>query len=350
MTLCVPARHDVAGVVKRKVTSEADWLSWRKRYIGASEIGALFGVSPYTTPAKLFAIKRGEYIEKFASAIITDDEADLPPTDKGLILEAPALAVANLIKPYWRFEHNPVPGGYYFIDEEHRMASTPDSFIYGPGEPGPGTGQIKAPGEKVYRTEWVEDGVPAPPISFVVQTMIDAAFSGCSWGVLIAIVVNYGIKVKMFRINVRADFIAEARRLAKDFWRRVEQNDPYPFDFAADGALIASLYSDDDGSIIDLSNDRRMLEVLAQRESEKEIERAGSEAKNRRKILDTEIIARLGNATGATVNGVTVTAATTRRKGFSVEPTSFRTIRIKEPGAATSKRKVAVLASMPETF
>ena len=71
-----------------------------------------------------------------------------------------------------------------------------------------------------------------------------------------------------------------------DFWRRVAENDPPPADYGRDGALIARFYSDDDGSEVDLSDDDRLAELLAERARLKAIEAQGSAAEKERKPID----------------------------------------------------------------
>ena len=47
--------------------SREAWLRRRQSTIGASEVGALFGVDKRKTAFELFAIKRGEYAPKVQS-------------------------------------------------------------------------------------------------------------------------------------------------------------------------------------------------------------------------------------------------------------------------------------------
>jgi len=115
-----------------------------------------------------------------------------------------------------------------------------------------------------------------------------------------------------------------------EFWRRVEANEPYPVDFARDGAIIAGLFADDDGATIDLSGSARIAEIVAQRELLKAREADGAEAAKARKPIDAEIIYLLGNATrGRLADGRLIEAKTIRRGAYEVKPSSYRTVRIK---------------------
>lgn len=51
--------------------------------------------------------------------------------------------------------------------------------------------------------------------------------------------------------------------------------------------MIAALYGQDDKSVIDLSRDNRIMEILAERELLKAREKDGNDAEKRRKVLDT---------------------------------------------------------------
>ena len=358
MELSVAARHNVPGVKKRKIESRDEWLTWKKNYVGGSEIGALFGVDHYLTPAQLYARACGQIPNDFDAPVISDDgdEIILPPNERGLSMEWPAMRTTQRLKPHWRIDPNSVPGGYYFADDAHGLACTPDAFVYAEGEPGPGAFQIKSVAEMVYNSKWFENGMPTPPLGFVVQTMLDAALSGCSWGVLGAHRVGFGEALRLFRVQVRPAIIDKARALAKDFWRRVRENDPYPFDFARDGELISALYSDDDGAMVELDAEKsaRMYELLVEREKFKAVEAAANDAIKNRKTIDTEIVALLGNGAGTILgNGTTVTAKTTRRGGYTVEPTSFRPVRVKDgssPAKGGRKAAAATNGAMPDQF
>ena len=66
----------------------------------------------------------------------------------------------------------------------------------------------------------------------------------------------------------------------------------------------------------------------------KATEAAGKEAEKKRRDLDTEILAKLGNATsGRLADGRIVSAKTIRRAGYSVQPSSYRPVKIKGEAA-----------------
>ena len=352
-----PAARSVDGVTKIKITSPEQWHGLRKTFVGASEISALFGVHPYLTAAQLFETKSGRYAPEFSKAVVEDDEIILPPTERGLLFEAPALSLVPRIHPDWRVESNSTPGGYYFTDRTHGLATTPDAFVYAPSENGPGAIQIKSVAEMVYGKDWFDGGMPTVPLAHAVQATVDAALSGCTWALVGVLVAGFTTRFRLFRIEVRPQLVARARALAAEFWRRIEANEPYPFDYARDGELIAALYGDDDGSMVTLDADKaaRMADIVADRAYFKDIEAQGADAAKSRKALDAEVIALLGNGTGTVLDdGRVLTAKTTRRGAYSVEPTSFRTVRIAsaDKGSGRKSRAQPALAggSMQQSF
>ena len=359
LQLSVAARK-VPNVRKARIPDRASWLKWRTGTVGCSEIPALFGEHPYTSPFQLYGIKTGAYKPEFEEATIDGDMISLPPADVGLWLEGPTFELARRLKPHWTIEPNPSPGGYHFVHEQHRASSTPDAFIYSPDEDGPGALQIKTVADLIFKEAWMADHVFQPPLWVMIQAMMDAALSGCSWACIGVLVRgSFRATFRLYRVTLKPGLIERAFALVDDFWNRVETGRPYDPDFGRDGDIISALYGSDDAPMIDLTGERaeRAVALLAQREAEKTIEAAGNEAAKRRKSLDSEIVFLLGNASGASLpDGRVVTAKVTERGAYEVKPTSFRTVKVIDPAKAAKKiggaRKSvpAQIAAMPDTF
>ena len=311
--------------------SREEWLTGRLGTIGASELPALFGASPYMTAFELFAIKSGQYKRSFPEADIRADSIHLPPTERGNALEPVAFELVRRLRPTWEISPNQIPGGQVFVDRAARMSSTPDAFIYEPGAAGRIALQVKSMERSVFDRTWRVDGEVEPPVAVAVQAIADATLSGCARAFAGAIVVGFGIDFYLFEIPLHAKLMAKARELVSDFWDRVANARPYPPDFARDGEAIAAIYADDDGGEINLSGSNRIAEVVARRTELKAIETAGSAAEKERKILDVEIIAALGNAArGRMADGRIIEAKTVKKRGYEVQPSQYRTVKIKE--------------------
>lgn len=316
---------------KVRIGSRETWLADRQETIGASEVPSLFGVA-YLSAFQLFMIKDRRYQPDFPEVIIEDDGMILPPSEIGLWLEAPVIDLVKRRWPEWHIQPNPVPGGLHFVHNIHRASATPDGFIYAENEDGPGVIQVKTVSDTVYDKEWLVDHVLTPPVSVIIQTMMDAALSGCAWGyAAVWSRGQFGGRLKRCRVDVDHKLVAKAFRLIDDFWARVARDEPYDPDFGKDGAVIAALYADDSEPPIDLTGERatRIATVLEQRETEKTIEAAANSAKKRRDAIDNEIRFMLGNASAARLpDGRFVTAKTIRRGAYSVEPTSYRPVKV----------------------
>jgi hypothetical protein len=323
------------AVETRVPSSRKEWLSDRRSTIGASELPALFGVHAHMTPFELFAIKSGQYRREFREADIRENSIHLPPTERGNALEPVAFELLRRLRPTWSVIPNQIPGGQVFVDTLSRMSSTPDAFLIDPTREGRGSFQVKSMASSIFDRDWKPNGEPEPPVAVAIQAIADATLSDCRWACAGAIVAGYGIDLYLFDIPLHASLMAKARGLVADFWDRIEDERPYPPDFARDGAAIAAIYADDDGTEINLASSNRITEVVARREELKAIETAGSAAEKERKLLDDELRFALGNATrGRLADGRIVEAKVVKRRGFTVEPSQSRPVKIRESKSA----------------
>jgi len=303
--------------------SREEWLAIRRQTIGASEIAALVGASPWETAFSLYSKRIGNAAPEPENAAMR----------RGRHLEAVAVEMLREERPDWIVKANPMPGGVFYRDLDAGISATPDVFVAAPGRPN-GICQIKSVQKFTFDKKWKNAvGEIEPPLHVVIQAVQEAALTGADWACVAALVVDFGIDLPIIEIEIHGGIIARMRKEAADFWRRVKDNDPPPPDYAQDGALIASLYADSDDDLgVDLSGNNRIIEILDQREALKAREKDGGEAEKARKVLDSEIIMALGNASvGRLADGRIITAKTTRRAGYEVKPSSFRSVRIKEP-------------------
>ncbi len=310
------------GIEKLHVPDDASWHAARSRDVTASVAAALFGAHEYETPLSLFMRKTGQS---------TNDLEDSGPIRRGRLLESVAVQVLREENPNWMIRYNNGDNRYYYRDAKSRLGCTPDVEVYDP-ERGPGIVQIKSVEASIYRRKWLnDDREPDPPLWIAVQAVIEATLTGSEWAAVAPIVVGHGVEMPLIDVPLHAGMMQQLRTKVAEFWQRVADGRPYDPDFAKDGALIAGLYADDDDSTKDLSGDNRIIEILAAREKLKEREADGAAATKERKPLDAEIINILGNAArGRLSDGRIVEAKTVRRKGFTVEPMQFRSVKVKE--------------------
>ncbi len=291
-------------------TSTEEWLEIRARFndVTASTIGALFGLHPHMTLAKLYALKAG---------LVTDDQKTNTAMRRGHALEEHVARVVAKMHPEWTVVHN----DFYLHDPERRLGATPDYFIRKEGDEY-GVLQIKTVSESAYRKHWAD---ATPPTWIGLQAATEMMLANASFGVVAVMRVGEWAafdEVELF--DVPRHRRAEQRILdtVKAFWASVAADIEPSIDYERDADLIALLYPHETpGKTVDLSTDNSILDVLADRARLKaEI----AVAERALKICDTEIKAKMGDAEIALLPDWRITLKTVDRKGFTVDPTSFR--------------------------
>ena len=312
------------GIETRPIENRDTWLEWREEDMTASVGACLFGdIHPYATAYQQWALKSGlvkpspmsaklarraHYIEKAAPEIILEDHPD------------------------W----NVVPNPYYYRDPEARIGATPDLWVRRPDKDGAGPFDVKSLGQRAFH-QWRDrdTGDTALPVWMAIQVNIQAALMGehwgepITWGGVAAITIgDEGLDIEILDVPILPGLMANFRELTKEFWRRVEEKDPYPVDWGRDAETVLDMYRDDDGSIIDLSADEVLAEILTQREEFKLIEQQGAVAEKGRRILDAMIIDKLGNAAVARTKAGLIKAPTVRVKEALRKAYTFRKISV----------------------
>jgi predicted phage-related endonuclease len=306
------------------IASRDQWLTMRRQDVTASVAGSLLGVHEYQTAYNLWALKSGK---------ISEDVEETPAMTRGMLLEPVAMKLLRIDRPDLRLTWNGIPGeisGDYFRDPEHRIGCTPDCFME--DDRGRGIVQFKSVEQNIFRKKWHvgdDDGSYAeisPPLWTVVQAIIEADLTESQTAALAVLVVGSGLQVHFIDVPIHAGVIDRMREAVKDFWRRVEQNDPPTPDYAADGETIAKIYSADNGREIDLSRDNRMVTILEERENLLALRK---DAKDRLEPLNAELKEKLGENTAAYARGWQVTNKLQHRKAYAVEANAFRVLRTK---------------------
>lgn len=296
------------------ITSHEQWHAERQRDVTASTVGALLGVHPYTSALGLYLLKSG---------MIEADAEDTPAMRRGRLLEPVAIQMLREEHPQWISVASP---GAYFRDADARLGATPDVLALDDKHVFCVI-QIKTVEPSIFRRVWKdEDGTISPPLWIVCQAIVEAYLTGASWAAVAAMVVGFGIDLHLIEVPIHAGVIDRIKTEVAAFWDRVARKDPPPADYARDGRLIAKLFSQSDGSIIDLSEDN-MIPMLAVEDQflAGEIKKR----KERRDAIKNELLMKLGAASGATFQGGLVSAKTVHRKAYSVAATSYRDVRIK---------------------
>lgn len=308
-----------AGVEIIPCADDALWRAARAQDVTASVAGALLGVHEFESAFSLYHAKKG----------LAQEQEETAPLRRGRLLEPVAVQVLREAHPDWTICHNDGPGRVYYRDTVARIGATPDVIVECP-ERGRGVVQIKSVEGGVFHRKWKSEGAIEPPLWISIQAILEATLTGASWAMVAPIVVGHGVEVPEIEIPIHFGVMTKLRKAVAEFWDRIARDDPYPPDYARDGALIAGLYADDDGGEVDLSGNNRIAELLPLRETLKAREADGASAAKERKIIDAEIIHALGNcARGRLADGRMIEAKTVKRGPYAVAASSYRAVKVR---------------------
>lgn len=316
------------------IENREQWLALRQQDVTASAIASLFigeDVETHMTPYKLFMLKTGMIEEESDEPKIDGDQIEFSAMGRGSFLEDKAADALRLLKPHWIVQKCQ----HYYRDPIARLGATPDLLVNDP-ERGFGIVQIKNPERSVYHSDrWKADDDFQPPLEYAVQTSVEADLTAATWAAVGAFVVGHKTIFRLFDVPIKPALAIRTREIVADFWRRVRENDPYPPDYGRDGALIARLWSDDDGSETSIAASDDLLRKLELRDHFLAVEKAARAAEEARATIDAELRHLLKNAVrGRLPDGRIVEAKTTRVKAKTVEAYSFRAVKIKEVRAS----------------
>lgn len=298
--------------------SRDEWLEIRARTIGASEVAALLGLHPYMSRLDLWMTKSGN---------VARDIEESAPMRRGRLLEPVAVQVISELRPDWRIEANPMPGGKFYRDLDLGISCTPDMFATDPARAGIGVVQIKSVEGGVFRRTWKNDaGEVEPPMYAVIQAITEASLTGASWAQVAGMVVSFGVDLELVEAPLHDALMDKIKEETHLFWESIASNTPPPADYGKDGALIAKIYPSDNGQEVDLSGDNALPAILEEREKLKAEMKAAEE---RVGAIDTEIKTKLGAFERGHIPGWAVSWKLQNRKAYSVEATSFRKIGVK---------------------
>jgi putative phage-type endonuclease len=260
-----------------ETANRAEWLKARRAGIGASDIAAIMGISPWSTPFQVWASKVSD---------VPDDEGS-ESMKWGRVLE-------NVILDEWAKENRFVTNRGRLIRsvETPIMMATPDGFTTTPYG-------LPTVAEAKNRSEWSWDSVPE---YYYAQVQWQLAVTSFALGYLI--VLFAGRHLETFEIKADMDYQTAQMLAADEFWIFVEDNEPPPTD-GADNPLLASLWPSHVEQAVEISPDAA-VELYEARSADKV-------ASGRRDAAEAAIKATLGDADTAVVDQQVI--ATWRNNG-----------------------------------
>jgi putative phage-type endonuclease len=294
--------------------TEADWLAARRRGIGASEAAAVLGLSKFLSPMDVWSDKVG----------LAEPRAELERMKWGKRLQRP------IAEGYAEETRRTLidPGPYTLVRSVPYpwLVASPDYLLEPTGEQR-GRGTLDVKNSSVFmRQDWADE----PPLVYQIQVQQQLLVTGCTWGVLAALLGGQELLYTdlVMHEGARAWLLEDLEK----FWRLVQAETPPPVldGSAQTTAALRSLFpKPEPGQTVVLPPEALEWDRIVQ-EGEASIdalEGAVNAAKN-------QLRAAIGSAeAGVLAGGVIWTHKFQSRKGYTkvVEPWEGRILRRSVP-------------------
>jgi putative phage-type endonuclease len=202
------------------VRDQTHWHELRSQHIGASDVAALFDMSPFTTLWQLWMEKSGK--------LPPEDLSDNKSVQAGTFLES---GIANWAAHRWDMKIEKVVD-YYTADDCPGMGASLDFQTDG-GHPV----EIKwsAHGDG---WEYEGDTITCAPDNYVLQVLHQMACTDAEYGWLIALIRNEPRRMKVPRSE---EIISKIKSEIRIFWESVRAGTEPPVDFDKDGDAVVRL-------------------------------------------------------------------------------------------------------------
>jgi predicted phage-related endonuclease len=301
------------------ITSREQWLAMRKQDITASIAGALIGLHPHETALTVYADKTG-FFDKDPEDGETPERTENAAMRRGRLLEPVVVEMLREDFPGYKIER----GGSYYRDPLARIGATPD--VLAVDEKGrPGIFQIKTVAPAAFRKSWKqEDGSFEVPAWIAIQAIVEATLTGAEWAKIAVLQVDNVLTMQTVDVPIHAGVFERIRREAFEFWANVEKGQPPKPDYSRDAKIAAMLQPLDDNPL-DLTSDNMLPGMLDERER---LKAEADALEVRLKEIDGEIRNKIGAHSSAVLPGWKIASKLTERKGYTVQPTSYRPLRV----------------------
>lgn len=293
----------------REIT-HSEWLGWRKKGIGGSDISSLLGLNPWRSPLALYYDKVGENEENEEESIAMELGKELEPflRDKfeKWMLKNELIAIIVEEEPFM-MQHP---------EHEWALANIDGKFEH--PEKGLCGLELKTTNE-FARKEWEDDELPVHYYAQIQWYMGVTGIQNFYVGYLIG---NRKFDAKHVPRN--DEVIEEILKQAKDFWQDhvLTEIPPAPIGLGSDTDTLKKMYPVGDGDIVELHD------YQDKRDKYKELMGVKKELDQEIEAIKQEFMAAMGESEVAVVGDKKVTWRTINRKGFYVEPSSSRQLRI----------------------
>lgn len=203
------------------VIDESHWKSLRLKHIGASEVAALFGLSPWLTRWQVYMLKTGRLPDVFENLSMTQGKHFEP-------------AIASYAQEKFNIQLRKVRR-YLTSDTIPGMGASLDYEEYGTGSLIPT--ELKW---SLFGDGWEHEGedLTAIPDAYMLQVQHQIACAGTPVGQIIAFV---GSDLKHMVIPRNDRLVTAIESAVAEFWADVAAGKEPPVDFTVDAAAVTRL-------------------------------------------------------------------------------------------------------------
>ena len=279
--------------------NKEEWLKQRRLALGATDIAAILGLSPYKTAFEVYCDKK-DMLEPWEGNAATDLGNMLEPT----ILDEAEKDLGKLERQkVCKHDAAPIAATLDGLQPEKQIVVEAKTSILG-----------------YDKTAWTEETVPEP---YWIQVQTQMACAKTDNAHLYAIVAQIGLK--KYQIEPHAEFQSYIAEFAKQWWQTHIVENVMP-DISKVKSNVLKRIKRIEHKKVDLKNKADdLLEEL------KILKQSRSRTQSRIDTIQAEILHLMVDAeVGVAADGTRITYTKQTRKGFTVKPSVSRVFRVKE--------------------
>lgn len=283
----------------------------RRKYIGSSDAAAVMGVDPYKSAADLWLDKTGQ----------CDGFDGNDATDRGNWLEPALLNFAEHRLSAALRVHGAFIRDLMKVHDSQLLSANFDGIqaVGGVNEE-PFIVEAKS---SVIDANWGEDGTDQVPDHVLIQVHHQFFVAGPEYRVAYVPVILPAFKsfdFRLFRVERNNDLAELVAQRGMEFMRKYVQPRIMPSNYKPSLEVLKRMRREPQ-KVVPV-NDSLVDSLIIARATRKQAEADVKQA-------ETELLEAMGDADGASYCGGVVTYLETHRKGYTVEPTTFRSLKVK---------------------
>lgn len=264
------------------IENDAHWRALRAKHVGGSDIGALFGHSPYTTIFTLWHEKAG---------MVAERDFGNDRTEWGKRLE-PAIAEGVAADMRWKLRKS---REYHSNDACPGMGCTVDYDVVDHVD-GPGIVEVKFVAEyATWKADWSDKRAP---VQFELQLQHQLACTGRTWGA-IALFIGQTATLRIYERKADPRVVTEIHRRITAFWKSIADKQPPPVVGTPDEwQVLREIYPEIERGKTVRIEDERVSEVAQMFLYGQATRKSGDDIESKAKV---QLFAALGDADCALV-------------------------------------------------